>query len=86
MACPTTSVTLTTTELTVQAVWDKKNDKALGAIQLYVAQNLHHIVDNEYAKPGVVGTYMVFQQFINTQLFDASALGPQIDAIIKKAT
>ena len=98
MPHPTTSTTLTQTELTVQAVWDKKNNKVLEAIQLYVAQNLCHMVDNEYLaatawkkiadeyqKPGVVGAYVAFQQFMNTQLSDASALGPQINAIIEKA-
>ena len=70
----------------------------LRAIQLYVAQNLRHMVDNEYlaaitwkkiadeyAKPGVVGTYVAFQQFINIQLSNASGLSSQIDSIIEKA-
>ena len=99
IAQPTLSATPTPAEIMAQAAWDKKNDKALGAIQLYVAQNLCHMMDNEYlaaiawkkimdeyTKPSVVGTYMAFQQFINTQLSDASALGLQIDAIIEKAT
>ena len=95
---PTTSTMPTQEELTALAMWDEKNDKALGAIQLYVAQNLCHMVDNEYKaatawkkiadkykKPGVVGAFVAFQQFINQQLSDASSLGPQIDAIIEKA-
>ena len=74
---PTTSATPLATELAAQAAWDEKNDKVLGAIQLYVTQNLRHMVDNEYAaavawkkiadeyqKPGVMGAYVVFQKFI----------------------
>lgn len=99
MTRPPLSATPTAVETVAQAAWDEKNDKALGAIQLYVAQNLRHMVDNEYlaatawkkitdeyAKPGVVGAYVAFQQFIGTQLSNASGLGPQIDAIIEKAT
>ena len=98
MPRPTISTTPTLVELQSQAAWDEKNDKVLGAIQLYVAQNLRHMVDgeylaatawkkiaDEYKKSSVVGAYVVFQQFINIQLSDASVLGSQIDAIIKKA-
>ena len=48
MPRPTLSTTPTPEEITAQAAWDKKNDKALGSIQLYVAQNLRHMVDGEY--------------------------------------
>ena len=48
MPRPTMSATPTPAEITAQATWDEKNDKALGAIQLYVAQNLRHMVDGEY--------------------------------------
>ena len=48
MPCPTLSATLIATEIAAQAAWDKKNDKVLSSIQLYVVQNLHHIADNEY--------------------------------------
>ena len=98
MTRPTVSATPTPTEITAQATWDKKNDKALRAIQLYVAQNLRHIVDNEYfaavmwkkiadeyEKPRVVGAFVTFQQFIGLHMSDALALGPQIDSIIEKA-
>ena len=92
------SATLTATEIAVQATWNKKNDKVLGSIQLYVTQNLCHMVDNEYLaatawgkiadeykKLSVVGAFVAFQQFINLHMSDASVLGPQIDAIIEKA-
>ena len=98
MGRPTLSANPTPAKITAQAVWDEKNDKALGSIQLYIAQNLHHMVDgeylaatawkkiaDEYKKPGVVGAFMVSQQFISLHISDASALSPQIDAIIKKA-
>ena len=48
MPRPTTSTTPTPVELQSQVAWDEKNDKALGAIQLYVAQNLRYMVDGEY--------------------------------------
>ena len=48
MPHPTLSATPTPEEITAQAVWDEKNDKALGSIQLYIAQNLRHMVDGEY--------------------------------------
>ena len=92
------SATPTPKEITAQAAWDEKNDKALGSIQLYVAQNLRHMVDgeykaatawkkiaDEYEKPGVVGAFVAFQQFIGLHMSDASALGLQIDSIIEKA-
>ena len=95
---PTLSATPTATEIAAQAVWDEKNNKVLSSIQLYIAQNLCHMVDNEYLaatawkkiadeydKPGVVGAFVVFQQFIGLHMSDASALGPQIDSIIEKA-
>ena len=98
MPHPNVSATPTPTEITAQATWDEKNDKALGAIQLYVVQNLHHMVDEEYhaavawkkitdehEKPGVMGAFVAFQQFIGLHMSDASALGPQIDLIIEKA-
>ena len=98
MSRPTVSTTPTPTEITAQATWDEKNDKVLGSIQLYVAQNLHHMVDNEYLtaiawkkitdeyeKPRVVGAFVAFQQFIGLHMSDALALGPQIDSIIEKA-
>ena len=80
----------------VIAAWDEKNDKALGIIQLYVAQNLkHHVNDkstaleawdalkDEYEKPGAVGAFVAFQKLFNAQLNDSSALGPQLDAIME---
>jgi hypothetical protein len=80
------------------AAWDKKNDKALGTILLYVAPNLKHHVDKaytgleawntlvaEYKKPGVVGAFVAFQKLFNAQLSDGSALDPQIDAVIEAA-
>ena len=98
MPRPTLSATPTPAEQAAQAAWDEKNDKALGSIQLYVAQNLRHMVDgeyyaadawkkiaDEYQKPGVVGAFVAFQQFIGLHMSDASALGPQIDSIIEKA-
>ena len=73
MARPTLSATPTLAEIMAQAAWDEKNDKALGSIQLYVAQNLRHMVDgeylaattwkkivDEYKKPRVVGAFMAF--------------------------
>jgi hypothetical protein len=70
------------------AAWDKKNDKALGTILLYLAPNLKHHVDKaytalkawntlaaEYKKPGAVGTFVTFQKLFNAQLSDSSALG-----------
>ena len=70
---PTLSTTPTPAEITAQAAWDEKNDKALGSIQLYVVQNLRHMMDgeylaatawkkiaDEYKKPGVVGAFVVF--------------------------
>jgi hypothetical protein len=69
--------------------WDKKNNKALGTILLYVAPNLKHHVDKaytaleawntlavEYKKPGAVGAFVAFQKLFNAQLSDSSALGP----------
>ncbi|EKM51288.1 uncharacterized protein PHACADRAFT_103520 [Phanerochaete carnosa HHB-10118-sp] len=63
--------TPTATEIAAQAAWDEKNDKALGIIQLYVAQNLRHLVDDKflaldawtaikagYEKPGAVGAFV----------------------------
>ncbi|EKM49060.1 uncharacterized protein PHACADRAFT_79227, partial [Phanerochaete carnosa HHB-10118-sp] len=63
--------TPTATEILAQAAWDEKNDKALGIIQLYVAQNLRHLVDDKflaldawtaikagYEKPGAVGAFV----------------------------
>jgi hypothetical protein len=60
------------------AAWDKKNDKALGMILLYVAPNLKHHVDKaytaleawntlaaEYEKPGAVGAFVAFQKLFN---------------------
>jgi hypothetical protein len=56
------------------AAWDKKNNKALGTILLYVALNLKHYVDKaymalkawntlaaEYKKPRAVGAFVAFQ-------------------------
>ena len=93
-----TSTTPTPAELQAQAAWDEKNNKALGAIELYIAQDLRHLIDgeflaaitwkkimDEYVKPGVMGVYVAFQQFINTQISDVSGLSPQIDSIIEKA-
>ena len=40
---------------------------------------------DEYEKPSVVSTFVAFQQFISLHMNDASALSPQIDAIIEKA-
>ena len=98
MAHPTLSATPTPAEITAQAAWNKKNDKALGSIQLYIAQNLRHMMDgeylaattwkkiaDEYKKPRVVGAFVAFQQFIGLHMSDASAIGPQIDTIIEKA-
>ena len=95
---PALSATPTPEEITTQAVWDKKNDKALDSIQLYIVQNLRHMVDgeykaatawkkivDEYEKPEVVGAFVAFQQFIGLHMSDASVLGPQIDSIIEKA-
>ena len=89
MPRPTMSATPTPAEITAQATWGEKNDKALRAIQLYVAQNLCNMVDgeyhaaiawkkiaDEYEKPGVVGAFVAFQQFIGLHMSDASALGP----------
>lgn len=97
MPRPTTGMTVTAEKLAAQAAWDKKNDKALGALQLYVAQNLRHLIDNEYTvlvawttiknqykKPGAVGTFVAFQQLFNTMLSDSALLGPQIDAVVEK--
>lgn len=98
MARPTVGQTATAEELAAQAAWDEKNDKALGALQLYVAQNLRHLVDNEYTvlaawttiknqyeKPGAVGAFVAFQQLFNTVLSDSASLGPQIDAVVEKS-
>lgn len=98
MARPTVGTTPTTAELAAQASWDEKNDKALGIIQLYVAQHLRHHVDDKttaldawnaikdgYEKPGAVGAFVAFQKLFNAQLSDASPLGPQIDALLKAA-
>ena len=73
MGRPTLSATPTPAEITAQAAWDEKNDKALSSIQLYIMQNLRHMVDreylaattwkkiaDEYKKPRVVGTFVVF--------------------------
>ncbi|EKM52169.1 uncharacterized protein PHACADRAFT_72721, partial [Phanerochaete carnosa HHB-10118-sp] len=62
--------TPTATEIAAQAAWDEKNDKALGIIQLYVARNLPHLIDDKflaldawtaikagYKKPRVVGAF-----------------------------
>ncbi|EKM51135.1 uncharacterized protein PHACADRAFT_199968 [Phanerochaete carnosa HHB-10118-sp] len=77
---------------------DEKNDKVLGIIQLYVAQNLCHLVDDKfsaldawtaakagYEKPGVVGTFVAFQKLFNAQLSDSSALGPQLDVLTEQS-
>ena len=44
MPHPTVSAMPTPTEIMAQATWDEKNNKVLGAIQLYVVQNLRHMV------------------------------------------
>ncbi|EKM50523.1 uncharacterized protein PHACADRAFT_200473 [Phanerochaete carnosa HHB-10118-sp] len=90
--------TPTATEIAAQAAWDEKNDKALGIIQLYVAQNLLHLVDDKflaldawtaikagYEKPGVVGAFVAFQKLFNAQLSDSSVLGPQLNALTEQS-
>ena len=37
-----------TSDAAEMAAWDEKNDKALGIIQIYVAQNLKHHVNDKY--------------------------------------
>jgi hypothetical protein len=80
------------------AAWNKKNDKALGTILLYMAPNLKHHVDKvymalkawntlatEYEKPRAVGAFIAFQKLFNAQLSNSLALRPQIDTVIKAA-
>ena len=99
MPRPTLSATPTPAEITAWTAWNGRNDKVLGSIQLYVAQNLRHMVDgeylaatawkkiaDEYEKPGVVGAFVAFQQFIGLHMSDTSALGSQINSIIEKAS
>ena len=85
-----------TSDAAEMATSDKKNNKALDIIQIYIAQNLKHHVNDKYtalearnalknqcAKPGAVSAFVAFQKLFNAQLSDGSALGPQIDALIK---
>jgi hypothetical protein len=71
MPCPTLATN--SSNAAEVAAWDKKNDKALGTILLYVAPNLKHHIDKaytaleawntlaaEYKKPRAVGTFIAF--------------------------
>lgn len=93
------ATTITAVEIELQAAWNKKNDKALGTIQMLIEENLcHHIAKCKtaleawtllaiaYEKPGAVGTFVAFQNLFNTQLVDTKLLGPQLDHLHEAAT
>lgn len=78
------------------ATWNDKNDKTLNLIQMHIASNLKHYINNAndtsvawktltdvYKKPRAVSAYIAFQKLFNTALTDIKALMPQINAMIK---